>query len=126
ANARAVEADALAEEAPGQFLDRDGEVLPGPDQVDELEIDDLERLLVGEVDDGLGIRPGFLFCAHTLVDRHRQNPSVEPGNPTLPMLGVPLRRVIGPKKRVAAARFVRRASGGARSRSGSAWPPVGV
>src|SRR6202035_2319674 len=41
ANARAVKADALAEEALGQLLDGNRKVLPGPNQVDELEVDDL-------------------------------------------------------------------------------------
>ncbi len=75
ANARAIEADTLAEEVLAQLLDRDGEVLPGPDQVDELEIDDLQPLLVGQFDDGLDIRLGFFLGTHTLIDRHRQIPS---------------------------------------------------
>src|SRR2546428_13372894 len=87
ANAGAIEADALAEEARGQLLDRDREVLPGPDQVDELEIDDLQPLLVGQVDDRLGVRPSFLLRAHTLVDRHRYIPSVEHGDPSVSILG---------------------------------------
>jgi hypothetical protein len=64
---------------------------------------------VGKVDDGLGIRLGFLFRAHTLVDRHRQNPSVEADNPTLSMLGGPIACVIGPKRRVEGVLFVQSA-----------------
>jgi hypothetical protein len=62
---------------------------------------------VGKIDDGLGIRLGFR--AHTLVDRHRQNPSVEADNSTLSMLGVPIAYVIGPKRRVEGPLFVQTA-----------------
>src|SRR6202171_1363976 len=112
ANARAVKADALAEEALGQLLNRNREVLPGPNQVDELEVDDLPPLLVGEIDDGLGIRLGFLFRAHALINRHKEFPSVERSDPTLSMLGAAAGPVIGPERRVEGRLFVQAAQQG--------------
>ena len=71
ANAGSIESDPVVEQALAQLLDRDREMLPGPDQIDELEVDDLQALLVSQIDDGLGVRLQLFFRAHALINRHR-------------------------------------------------------
>ena len=69
ADARAIEADALGENVGGQLADGGAEVLPGAGQIDELEIDDLQPLLGGEIDNFLRGRETLccLFCSHALL-----------------------------------------------------------
>jgi len=56
ADRRAVEADAVDEEALAELLDRDREVLPRPGQIDEAKVDDLRLGLFRELQDVLGRR----------------------------------------------------------------------
>src|SRR5207245_10114714 len=67
ADAGPVESDAVAEEAGRQLPDRDRKMLPGADQVDELQVDDLQTLLVGQVDNRVDVRPGLFLGPNPLV-----------------------------------------------------------
>jgi hypothetical protein len=47
-NRRAVEAEAVFEDLLGKLFDRGAEVLPDPEQVDELQVDELNTFLFGK------------------------------------------------------------------------------